>query len=54
MKGREERMTLREKKEIELEQSNFWGRHHGPAHMALSLSLPVTATGGGDEWTSHL
>lgn len=38
-KGRGERMTLREKKEIELEQSNFWGRHHGPAHMALSLSL---------------
>ncbi len=32
-------MTLREKKEIELEQSNFWGRHHGPARMALSLSF---------------
>lgn len=39
MKGRGGRMTLREKKEIELEQSNFWGRHHGPARMALSLSL---------------
>lgn len=27
----------REREKIELEQSNFWGRHHGPAHMALSL-----------------
>lgn len=39
MRGRGGGMTLREKKEIELEQSNFWGRHHGPAYMALSLSL---------------
>lgn len=38
MKGRGEKMTLRVKKEIKLEQSNFWGRHHGPARMALSLS----------------
>lgn len=35
--GRGGRTVQREEKKIELERSNFWGRHHGPACMALPL-----------------
>lgn len=39
-KRRVRRVMLRgRKRKIESEQRNFWGRHHGPAREALSLSL---------------